>query len=77
MIGAMIFAKHAKPSIGLFKAFLNSPPLLDDHQTEQTRVANPLLNWVRDVTLLVEKNLKLQEWLRSSEFFSKHEKLLS
>jgi hypothetical protein len=55
MIGAMIFAKHAKPSIGLFKTFLNSPPLLDDHQTEQTRVTNPLLNWLRDVALLVEK----------------------
>ena len=32
------------------------PPLLDDHQAEQARVANPLLNWLRDVALLVEKN---------------------
>jgi hypothetical protein len=51
----------------IIQNFFEVSPLLDDHQTEQTRVANPLLNWLRDVALLVEKKLKLQEWLRSSE----------
>jgi hypothetical protein len=51
----------------IIQNFFEVPPLLDDHQTEQTRVANPLLNWLRNVALLVEKKLKLQEWLRSSE----------
>ncbi|MEY2608199.1 MAG: hypothetical protein QOH31_6053 [Verrucomicrobiota bacterium] len=51
----------------IIQNFFEVPPLLDDHQTEQTRVANPLPNWLRNVALLVEKKLKLQEWLRSSE----------
>jgi hypothetical protein len=42
-------------------------PLLDDHQNEQERISNPLLNWLRDLALLVEKSEKLEEWLRASE----------
>jgi hypothetical protein len=46
---------------------LNLSPLLDDHQAEQARVSNPLLNWLRDIALLIQKNGKLEEWLRASE----------
>jgi len=46
---------------------LKCAPLLDDHENEQHRVSNPLINWVRDVAITVEKNEKLDEWLRASE----------
>jgi hypothetical protein len=45
----------------------NLAPLLDDHEAEQERIANPLLNWLRDVALAVEKEKKLEEWLRAGE----------
>lgn len=45
----------------------NLAPLLDDHQVEQDRISNPLLNWLRDIALIIEKNKKLEEWLRASE----------
>ena len=35
-------------------------PLLDDHENEQSRISNPLLNWLRDVALAVEKEKKLE-----------------
>jgi hypothetical protein len=41
----------------IIQNFFEVPPLLNDHQTEQTRVANPLLNWLRNVALLVEKKM--------------------
>jgi hypothetical protein len=45
----------------------NLAPLLDDHEAEQERIANPLLNWLRDVALAVEKDKKLEEWLRAGQ----------
>jgi hypothetical protein len=46
---------------------LGLAPLLDDHQNEQARVANPLLNWLRDLALLVKQDGKLEKPLRTSE----------
>jgi hypothetical protein len=45
----------------------NLVPLLDDHEAEQERISNPLLNWLRDVALAVEKEKKLLEWLRAGQ----------
>jgi hypothetical protein len=42
-------------------------PLLDDHQNEQARVSNPLLNWLRDLALLIKEVGKLEKPLRASE----------
>jgi hypothetical protein len=42
-------------------------PLLNDHQNEQARVSNPLLNWLRDLALLVKQDESLEKPLRTSE----------
>jgi hypothetical protein len=42
-------------------------PLLDDHENEQARVANPLLNWLRDLALLIRQDGRLGKPLRASE----------
>jgi hypothetical protein len=42
-------------------------PLLDDHQSEQARVANPMLNWLRDLALLIKQDGRLEKMLRASE----------
>lgn len=41
------------------------PPLLDGHRTTQQRMANPALNWLRDVALLVRHAEMFDQWLRS------------
>ena len=48
----------------------NLAPILDDHEAEQERISNPLLNWLRDVALATEKENKLSEWLRTSQVAS-------
>jgi hypothetical protein len=42
-------------------------PLLDDHEGEQERISNPLLNWLRDIALAVEKEKRTGEWLRAAQ----------
>src|SRR4029077_2545897 len=42
-------------------------PFLDDHQNEQARVSNPLLNWLRDLALFVKQDGSLEKPLRTSE----------
>jgi hypothetical protein len=43
------------------------PPLLDGHRTEQDRISNPDLNWLRDVALKAKKDDRLDEKFRPSE----------
>lgn len=45
----------------------NCAPLLDGHQSEQTRISNPDLNWLRQVGLCVEKSKRLGEGLKPAE----------
>jgi hypothetical protein len=55
---------------------LGMKPLLDGHQEEQARVANPLLNWLRDVAILMQQDGKLEKWVRMhdiSEICANHE----
>jgi hypothetical protein len=55
---------------------LGMQPLLDGHQKEQARAANPLLNWLRDVAILVQQENKLGKWMRAheiSEICANHE----
>ena len=42
-------------------------PLLDGHQSEQTRISNPDLGWLRSVALAVEKDKRLSEGLKPAE----------
>jgi hypothetical protein len=46
---------------------LKCAPLLDDHQNEQQRISNPLINFLRDVAIIIEKNDNIENWLRASE----------
>jgi hypothetical protein len=43
------------------------PPLLNGHVSEQLRVANPELNWLRDVAIAIEKEDKLGDGFKPSE----------
>jgi hypothetical protein len=45
----------------------NLPPLLDDHQCEQQRIANPGLSWLREVAASVDKLKRLEEGLRAND----------
>jgi hypothetical protein len=42
-------------------------PLLDGHQSEQTRISNPNLGWLRAVALGVEKDKRLSQGLKPAE----------
>jgi hypothetical protein len=42
-------------------------PLLDGHQSEQNRISNPDLGWLRSVALGVEKDKRLEEGLKPAE----------
>ena len=46
------------------------PPLLSGHRAEQLRLANPDLNWMRDVAIAAEKQDKLNVQLRTHEVVS-------
>ena len=46
------------------------PPLLTGHRAEQLRLANPDLNWMRDVAIAAEKQNKFNVPLRTHEMVS-------
>jgi hypothetical protein len=43
------------------------PPLLTGHRAEQLRLANPDLNWMRDLAIAAEKQDKLNRQFRTHE----------
>jgi hypothetical protein len=61
----------------IIQNFFEVSPLLDDHQTEQTRVANPLLNWLRNVALLVKKNSNSKNGFAQAKSLHGHRHFLS
>jgi hypothetical protein len=46
---------------------LDAGPLLDGHRETQDRMANPALNWLRDVAIEVIRDGRYGVWLRTSE----------
>ncbi|MCH7872618.1 MAG: hypothetical protein IID33_13045, partial [Planctomycetes bacterium] len=51
----------------IVREVLGEAPLLEGHQAAKTRVATPHLTWLRDVTLEVAKNDRLDEPLRTHQ----------
>jgi len=46
---------------------LNAAPLMDGHRETQQRMANPALNWLRDVALAVVRRQQSGRWLIASD----------
>ena len=51
----------------IIKELFNLPPLMDGHEDAQERVANPALNWFRQVCFAVEADARLEESLTASD----------
>jgi len=61
------FRKWAKTIDWIVQNLLGQAPLLDGHRETQQRMANPSLNWLRDVALAVKRDGRLGCRLHASE----------
>lgn len=64
------FGVWAKTLDWIVREVVGEAPLLEGHQAAKTRVATPHLNWLRDVTLEVARNGRLDEPLRTSDLLA-------
>jgi len=46
---------------------LGTCPVMDGHRDTQARITTPVLNWLRDIALVVKRQSRLGEWLRTHE----------
>ena len=61
------FRQWAQIMDWIIKKLFNFPPLMDGHEDAQERVANPALNWLRQVCLAAEADARLEERLTASD----------
>jgi hypothetical protein len=61
------FRKWARVLDWIVQKLLDGAPLLDGHRETQNRMANPSVNWLRDVALIVQKSGRLGTELMTSD----------
>jgi hypothetical protein len=61
------FRKWAQVLDWMTRNLLDAGPLLDGHRETQLRMTNPVLNWLRDVALVVVRAGQAGLWLRAGD----------
>ncbi|MBA3482964.1 MAG: hypothetical protein H0T51_14235 [Pirellulales bacterium] len=54
----------------IVQELLDAPPLMDEHRETQHRMANPALNWLRDVALVVQRTGRAGQSLIAAELLA-------
>ncbi len=59
------FRAWARTLDWIVRNLFNTCPLMDGHQQAQTRMANPVLTWLRDLAIAVLRQQRDGQWLRT------------
>ena len=51
----------------IVQKYLASPPLMQGHTETQERMTNPTINWMRDIMLLIRREGRQNEWLKTHD----------